>query len=123
MKHQKGTGSSGLGTASRDEANGVTTIVRTGNRVLDRALASDRSTRPDLRTMQAGCRSAVARPAVLADAPAAGAGVLTDTMSLTLDRDGSGTTLHAGATHQIVDGSGRARTIRVWHELATHGNN
>jgi hypothetical protein len=123
VKDHNGTGSSGVDTKRRDEVTRTGVIVRTGHPALDAAIAADRSAQPDLRVLQAGCRRSAADVGDLREGPATAAGAIVDRMSLTQDRDGAGETLHAGSTHRVVDAKGRSRTIRVWHEMATHGCN
>jgi hypothetical protein len=122
--HYNGATAHGLGGEARLSATHGRVIVRTGHSALDAALANDRSVAPDLSTLKAACRPGPEfTPAPITEGLAVTAGQLADTMSLTPDRDGAGTTMHVASRHAVVDRSGRRREIRVWHELATHGCN
>lgn len=123
VKHQfDGTGTSGLGTARRDGATRAA-IVRTGHPALDAALASDRGPQLSLDVLQAGCRRVATAQGTRHDRPANRIGSVVDAMSCTPDRDGAGDTLHAATATRVRSANGRSITVRVWHELVTHGCN
>lgn len=116
--HYNGARTSGLRTNSR--AARCKAIVKTGHPMLDVAIAADREVSPNLRELREACRrGTTSAPLPHADTPAVVTGRPANAMALTLNRHGRGPTLHVATTHRIVDVRRRARTITVWHELAT----
>lgn len=99
-------------------------VVRIGHPVLD-ALAAERSGAARQRALrQNDRRAAPAAPGSVQESPAAPTGRLATAMTLTSSRDLSGaSTLHVSSVHRVIDAAGRARDIRIWHELATHSPN
>ncbi len=120
--HYKSSRTSGLlngGPAARP-----TPIVKVGHPALDAALATERACAPSLTELRNACRlDAEVAPRPQGEVPAVSAGRPADAMALTLDREGRGPTLHVATTHRVVDVRRRARTITVWHELATFSSN
>lgn len=100
-------------------------VIRVGHPALDAALAAERERGPALLALRDACRRGRdAAQVVVPEGPARPAGRLADQMSLTANRDVPGaSTLHVSSTHRVVDSAGRARDIRVWHELVTHSPN
>lgn len=118
--HYKSAWTTGLRKGDSANRDVRTAIVRVGHPALDAALASERATVPGLGELREACRRGTeAAPQPHTETRSSSPGRPADGLALTLDRGGRGPTLHVSTTHTVVDAGGRARQIRVWHELAT----